>query len=295
MIRIFAAIFSYLIRGGRGRSVPRFPPLIPAVIIFVTIICAIFGNYIAPYHPEDSDLINRLQPPVWLEGGDWSHPLGTDKLGRDMLSRIIIGSRVSLSVAVLALALGGLIGVFAAMTAAYFRGWVENIIMRVVESLQPLPIIFIGMILAIVFGPSFYNVIIAMAFIVWARYCRSLRGEAVSLMERDFVLLAKVAGASPFRIMLRHILPNIANTIMVLITLMVGWAILSEAVLSFLGAGIPPPTPSWGRMVSEGRDYVSTRLWLSTVPGTAVVLVVLAFNMFGDWLRDRLDPKLRQM
>ena len=281
-------------RGGKGRSVPRFPPLIPAIIIAVTIICAVFGEYIAPCDPEESDLINRLQPPVWHETGDWSHPLGTDKLGRDMLSRVIVGSRVSLSVAVLALALGSLIGVSAALTAAYFRGWVENLIMRIVESLQPLPIIFIGMILAIVFGPSFWNVIIAMAFIVWARYCRSLRGEAVSLMERDFVLLAKVAGASPFRIMLRHTLPNIANTIMVLITLMVGWAILSEAVLSFLGAGIPPPTPSWGRMVSEGRDYVATRLWLSTIPGTAVVLVVLAFNMFGDWLRDRLDPKLRQ-
>jgi peptide/nickel transport system permease protein len=294
-MRLLSNILSYLIRGGKGSGVPRLPPFFPSFIILLTLFCAVSGNYIAPHDPIEMDLINRLKPPVWVKGGDWSYPLGTDKLGRDILSRIIVGSKISMAVAVMSLAIGGFFGVSAALIAVYFRGWVENLIMRVVESLQPLPVIFIGMILAIVFGPSFFGVVFSMAFIVWARYCRSLRGEALSVMQRDFVDLAKVAGASPMRIMLRHILPNIANTIMVLLTLMVGWAILVEALLSFLGAGIPPPTPSWGRMISEGRDYIAKAWWLSAIPGVAILMVVLAFNMFGDWLRDRLDPKLRQL
>ncbi|HEX78226.1 MAG TPA: ABC transporter permease subunit [Dehalococcoidia bacterium] len=295
LMRRLIAIFSYLVRGGKGLSVPRWPPPVPSLIILLAVVCAVFGDYIAPYDPTDMDLANRLAPPAWIQGGDWAYPLGTDSLGRDILSRMIVGSRISLSVAFLALAIGAFVGASAAMVAAYFRGWVDALIMRIVESLQPLPVIFIGMILAIVFGPSFFGLVFAMAFIVWARYCRSLRGEALSLVQRDFVSLAKVAGCSPMRIIVRHILPNIANSLMVLLTLMVGWAILVESALSFLGAGIPPPTPSWGRMCSDGRDYVATAWWLSTMPGIAIVLVVLAFNMFGDWLRDRLDPKLRQV
>ena len=294
-MRLLKTILAYLIRGGRETGVPRFPPLIPTFIILVIVICAVFGDFIAPHDPMDFDLINRKMPPAWMEGGDWTHPLGTDLLGRDSLSRIIIGSRISLAVSVMALALGGFIGVAAVLAATYYRGWVEMLIMRVVESIQPLPAIFIGMIIAIVFGPSFIGVICAMAFIVWARYCRALRGETLSVIQRDFVDLARIAGASPLRIMIRHVLPNIGNTLMVLLTLMVGWAVLIEATLSFLGAGIPPPAASWGRMVSEGRDYVATAWWISLIPGTAVFLAVLAFNIFGDWLRDRLDPKLRQV
>lgn len=294
-MRVIKTIVNYLFRGGGGLAVPRYPPIIPTLIIGTVIVCALFGQYFTPHDPIKMDLMQRFQPPAWANGGSWTYPLGTDALGRDILSRVIVGSKISLSVSFLALFIGAFVGVVAALTTAYFRGWVEGVVMRLAEMLQPIPVIFIGMIIAIVFGPSFTGTVTALAVIVWARYARSLRGEALSVTQRDFVDLARVAGVSPIRIMFKHVLPNINNSLMVLITLMVGWAILTEASLSFLGAGIPPPTATWGRMVSDGREYVATAWWVSLIPGLVVILVVLAFNVFGDWLRDRLDPKLRQI
>jgi peptide/nickel transport system permease protein len=278
-----------------GHRIRRYPPLLPSLIVALLVMAALFGGWLAPHSSTDPDLLNRLRPPAWLEGGEWAYPLGTDSLGRDLFSRILVGARISMAVAAVALLLGAAIGVSVALVAVYFRGLLDAILMRLTESLVPLPIIFFGMILAISIGPSFWSVLAAMAAIYWARYARSLRGELLSLMNADFVAMARVEGCSPWRIMRRHLLPNIMNTLIVLMTLWVGSAILVEASLSFLGAGVPPPTPSWGRMVSEGRAYVTTAWWVSTMPGLVVMLAVLSFNILGDWLRDRLDPRLRQL
>lgn len=278
-----------------GHRVRRYPPLLPSLIVALLVLAALFGGWLAPHSSTEPDLLNRLRPPAWLEGGGWAYPLGTDSLGRDLFSRILVGARISMAVAAVALFLGAVIGVSVALVAVYFRGLLDAILMRLTESLVPLPIIFFGMILAISIGPSFWSVLAAMAVIYWARYARSLRGELLSLMNADFVAMARVEGCSPWRIMRRHLLPNIMNTLIVLMTLWVGSAILVEASLSFLGAGVPPPTPSWGRMVSEGRAYVTTAWWVSTMPGLVVMLAVLSFNILGDWLRDRLDPRLRQL
>jgi peptide/nickel transport system permease protein len=263
--------------------------------VLCLVVAALFGEWLAPHSSTEPDLLNRLRPPAWLEGGERAYLLGTDSLGRDLFSRILVGAQISVAVAAVALLLGAAIGVSVALIAVYFRGWLDAILMRLTESLVPLPIIFFGMILAISIGPSFWSVLVAMAVIYWARYARSLRGELLSLMSADFVAMARVEGCSPWRIMRCHLLPNIMNTLIVLMTLWVGSAILVEASLSFLGAGVPPPTPSWGRMVSEGRAYVTTAWWVSTMPGLVVMLAVLSFNILGDWLRDRLDPRLRQL
>jgi len=290
-----SAIFRFFGRHRKGVGVSRVPPLFSSLVISAVIVCSLFGDYLVPRDPTEMNLAVRLCPPVWIEGGSWDYPLGTDLLGRDILSRIIAGSKISIIVSFLAITLGALIGVMVTMIAAYFGGWLGNVLMRTADSLQPIPIIIIGLILSIVYSPSLLTVIFSMVFILWARYARSLYGEALALMQQDFVSMAKVEGCSAFRIMTRHLFPNLANTIFILATLMVGWAILVEASLSFLGAGIPPPAPSWGRMVSEGRENITQAWWLSTIPGAAILLTVLAFNLFGDWLRDRLDPKLRQI
>ncbi|HEX2171744.1 MAG TPA: ABC transporter permease [Dehalococcoidia bacterium] len=291
------ALRTRLLGRGRSKTVRRVgrPPLVPTTIIILSVVLAFAGQALAPYDPNANNLLHRFTPPVWQEGGNWSHPLGTDQLGRDILSRIMVGSRVSLAVASVALFLGVAVGASLGLIAAYFGGWVDSLLMRLTDSVIPIPIILVGLLLAISFGPSFPVVVIAIAAITWARFARIVRGEALSLVHRDFVNLAKVAGSSPLRIMIRHLFPNVANTLLVLLTLQIGSAILVEASLSFLGAGIPPPEPSWGRMVSDGRQYIVEAWWLAALPGVAIMLVVMSFNLFGDWLRDRLDPGLRQV
>ena len=200
-----------------------------------------------------------------------------------------------MAVAGASIALGGGLGTALGLVAGYRGGWVDALIMRLVDSTLAVPSILLALVLAITMGPSFWIVVVVIAFTVWARYARLVRGEALSLKERDFVALARVSGASSLNIMLRHIMPNLMSSVIVLSTLQVGWAILVEASLSFLGAGIPPPTPTWGGMVAEGRNYIETLWWITMCPGIAIMLVVLAFNLFGDWLRDVLDPKLRNL
>ena len=270
-------------------------PVIPAAVILLFIFLALFGESLAPYPPTQLKLRDRFLPPFWQEGGSKAHLLGTDMLGRDMLSRIMAGARVSFIVAFLTLALGGLTGSALGIISGYYGGRVDGILMRAADATMAFPIILLAILLCILLGPSLQNVVVSLAIVLWARYARVIRGEVLSLKERDFVALAKVAGSSDLRIMVRHIFPNIRSTLLVMLTLQVGWVIIVEASLNFLGAGIPGPTPVWGSMIAKGRDYVTVAWWIPFLPGLAVSLVCLSFNMVGDWLREALDPKLRQV
>ena len=270
-------------------------PWIPVVIIVVIVFAAIFAPIVAPHSPTKQSLRDKLQPPAWQEGGTAGHLLGTDILGRDILSRLIYGARVSLIVASTALLAGGAIGGVLGLISGYAGGKVDTLIMRAVDATLAFPTILFALLLAVTMGQGLLTVVLAVTLILWARFARVTRGEVLGLKDNDYVALAHVHGCSGVRIMFVHIMPNVFNTFMVMLTLHVGLVILTEASLSFLGAGIPPPTPSWGQMVADGRAKVATAWWISIIPGVAITLVVIAFNVFGDWLRDRLDPKLRQL
>jgi peptide/nickel transport system permease protein len=229
------------------------------------------------------------------EGGSMEYPLGTDKQGRDILSRIMHGARVSLMVSCLAILLGGGLGTLLGMLAAYRGGKIDSIIMRVVDIKLAFPSILLALVLVAAIGAGFATVIIVIAVLLWARYARVVRGEALAIKQQDFIDRARVSGASNSRIMMRHIFPNLVNTVVVLATLEVGHVIILESTLSFLGAGIPAPTPAWGVMVADGRDLITTAWWIFLFPCLAIVLTVLSMNLLGDWLRDKLDPKLRNI
>ncbi len=265
------------------------------IIIAVMLVVAVFAPLIAPHSPTEQSLPDKLKPPAWQEGGSAKHLLGTDLLGRDLFSRLVYGARVSLTVAAFALLSGGLIGLAVGIIAGYLGGRVDSILMRVVDATLTFPTILIALLLAVSLGAGLRTIVIAITVIIWARFARVVRGEVLGVRARDFVSLARVHGCSSLRIMLVHIVPNVMNTFMVLLTLHIGFVIIVEASLSFLGAGIPPPTPSWGQMVADGRSHIASAWWLAVMPGAAIMLVVLAFNLFGDWLRDWLDPRLRQV
>ena len=270
-------------------------PKIPMAIVLLSILVAIFAPALAPHSAVDADLSARARPPVFLQGGTPDYLLGTDRQGRDILSRIIVGTRLSLSVAALSILIGGMLGTGLGLLAGYHGGWVDALIMRTVDLTLAFPSILLALIFAVTVGASFWVVVAVLAFILWARYARLVRSEVLAWKQRDFIALARMAGCSARRIIVTHLFPNIVNSIVVLSTLQVGWSIVVEASLSFLGAGIPPPAPTWGGMVAEGRKYVETLWWVSVCPGVAIMLVVLSFNLFGDWLRDMLDPRLRQL
>jgi peptide/nickel transport system permease protein len=270
-------------------------PFVSSFILLAFIVLAIGADVIAPHNPYETSLRARFRPPVWAEGGSWDHPLGTDHLGRDVMSRVIYGARVSLAAGVLTVSLSGMIGAAIGLLSGFYGGRIDAVLMRAADSTLAFPIILFALILAVTIGPSFANVITAIAVVLWARYARVIRGEVLSLKERDFVAQARIAGCSGRRIMVFHLFPNTLNTLIVLLTLQIGYVILVEASLSFLGAGIPPPTPAWGSMVAEGRDYITRAWWVSFFPGVAIMLVVLSLNLLGDWVRDTLDPKLRQV
>jgi peptide/nickel transport system permease protein len=267
--------------------------LLPAVALTLFAIMAIFGQWIAPYSPEATDLTARLSAPAFA-GGSPNHLLGTDRLGRDILSRIIVGARSSFVVALVTIAVGGVLGTFIGLSAGYLGGRFEAVTMRLADSTISFPLILLALLLAAVVGPGIFTVVLAVSLVLWARIARVVRGEVLSVKTRDFVALAQVAGLPWWRILLVHILPNVLNTLVVILTLDLGLVIGVEATLSFLGAGIPPPTPTWGQMVSDGRGYITAAWWLSLFPGLAIAAVVLSFNLMGDWLRDFLDPKLRE-
>jgi peptide/nickel transport system permease protein len=267
-----------------------------SVLVIATMLCmAILAPLLAPYSPIDQTLRDKLLPPFWFEGGSSKYILGTDAFGRDILSRLIYGARVSLIVAALALTVGGGVGLVIGIVAGYLGGIVETILMRLVDAAFTFPAILFALLLAVTMGQGLGTLVIAISLLLWAPFARIIRGEVLALKQRDFVALAKVRGCSEVRIMLTHILPNVLNTFMVLLTLNIGVVIIAEAALSFLGAGIPPPTPTWGLMVSEGRGRIAEAWWVSLIPGLAITALVLSVNLFGDWLRDRLDPRLRQL
>lgn len=232
---------------------------------------------------------------VTKAGGSTKYLLGTDHLGRDVLSRVIHGARVSLIVATSVIVVGITIGVTVGMLSGWYGGWVDEFFMRLVDIKLAIPTILLALVLVLALGQSFVLIVGVLALTIWPRIARNVRGEVLSLKTADYVGLARVAGASTPRILMVHILPGLINTLIVLTTLEIGIVILLEATLSFLGAGVPPPTPAWGSMVADGRDRLAAAWWISTIPGLAILVVVMASNLFGDWLRDTLDPKLRQL
>jgi peptide/nickel transport system permease protein len=268
---------------------------IPATVLLLMVLAAVFAPQISPYDPLQTSLTDRLKPPAFVEGGSQAHLLGTDKLGRDVLSRMIYGARVSLSVALLVIVFTSVIGTALGILGGYLAGWTDSVLMRITDISLAFPGIVIALLLAVILGPSLPTVVLAISLLGWAPYARLIRGEVLRLREADFVLQARIIGCSPRRIMLTHIFPNIINPLLILATLFLGAVILIESALSYLGAGIPPPVPSWGSMVSDGRSLIDTAWWISLFPGMAIGLVVLSGNFLGDWLRDRLDPRLRQI
>jgi peptide/nickel transport system permease protein len=276
----------------RLKGFPVIPVLILAFIAFV----AVFADLLAPHDPQVGSLARRFKPPFWLEGGSLAYPLGTDHVGRDVLSRLIFGARVSMVVGITAVLVAGGIGTLLGILSGYLGGWADQVVMRVTDTWLALPALTFAIFLAAIVGPSELNIILILGLVYWTRYARVIRGEVLSLKQREFVRLAIVAGCSKSLIMWRHILPNVINSAIVLATLMLGVVIVTEASLSFLGVGVPPPKPAWGLMMADGKKGLMVGYWWLTVfPGICIMLMVLSANLLGDWLRVKLDPQLRQL
>jgi len=271
-------------------------PWIPATILVLIVFVAVFADLLAPYDPQIGSLRMRFKPPAWQEGGSLAHLLGTDHVGRDVLSRLIFGARVSLVVGFTAVLVAGGIGTVLGIVSGYLGGWVDQVIMRVTDAWLALPALTFAIFLAAVVGPSEMNIVIILGGVYWTRYARVIRGEVLSLKEREFVRLAIVAGCSKATIMRKHVLPNVINSSIVIATLMLGVVVVTEASLSFLGVGVPPPKPAWGLMLADGKKGLLVGYWwLTVLPGGCIMLMVLSANLLGDWLRDKLDPQLRQL
>jgi len=268
---------------------------LPAVIVGLALFVAVLAPWLAPHDPISANLVDRDTPPFFVDGGGTEYPLGTDRQGRDVLSRVVWGARTSLAVAAVAVPAAAVIGTLLGLLAGFHGGWIENVAMRTVDAMLAFPPILVALVAAVTLGPGFWIVVGVLVLFLWPQYARLVRGDVLALKQRDFVALARIAGASSWRIIGTHLFPNIINGVVVLATLHVGWAIVVEAALSFLGAGIPPPTPTWGGMVTDGRAYIDSSWWISVFPGLAILVVVLSFNLLGDWLRDKLDPRLRQL
>ena len=270
--------------------------LLPSIIILgAFLIAGAFADLISAYDPENIVLLERLTPPALQEGGSWAHPLGTDNLGRDILSRVMYGARVSLLVVAICIPASALIGTFTGLIAGWRGGWWDRVLMRLVDIQLALPAILFALLIAVVFGASLRNVIIIIIVFTWSSYARLVRADVLSLREQEFIIAARASGASDKRILFRHILPNLLNTIVIMATLEIPQVILIEAALSFLNVGVAPGTPSWGAMISEGRNFMTIAWWPIWMPGIAILLVSLTGNLMGDWLRDILDPRLRNL
>ena len=254
---------------------------------------AVLAPQLAPWDPGKQMLLKRLRPPMWQERGLREHPLGTDHLGRDILSRILYGGRISLGVGLTAVTLSALIGVSFGLVAGFFGGRADALIMRIVDVFLAIPYILLAMGVVFALGPSLLNVILVMAVTRWVQFARVVRADVLSIREREFVSGARARGNRSGRLLLRHVLPNALTPIIVVATLELAFMIIYESALSFLGLGVQPPTPTWGWMLADGRNYVATAWWLATFPGLAIMLTVLAVNLLGDWLRDTLDPRLK--
>ena len=272
----------------------RWPVLSAAIIIILTFV-AITAPWIVPHDPLDSVLLERNVPPAWYEAGTMKYPLGKDPIGRDVLSRLIMGTRISLMIVAVSMIVGTVVGTGLGLIAGFKGGIIDEIIMRAVDIWFGIPFILVALIIAVVVGPGLTTMMGLLALASFGGFVRQVRAEVLSLKERDYVALARVAGASTTRILMVHILPGVSSTVMVIATMSTGGLILAESFLSFVGAGVPPPTPTWGAMVADGRGYMRDAWWITVVPGVAILITVMSLNFLGDWLRDKLDPRLRQL
>lgn len=264
------------------------------LLVLLSIIVAVVGPLVVTTSPTKTSLMERLKPPVFA-GGTAAHPLGTDQLGRDVLSRLVHGARVSLLVGVTSTLISALIGVFLGLITGYFRGGVDNALMRIGDAQLSIPFLVLAISVVAVLGPGLINVILTLGIAGWIYFARVVRADTMTLADREFIESARAIGASTWRIQFRHLLPNIASSIIVMTTFQFAQMIVVESSLSFLGLGVPPPNPSWGTMINDGRAYMQVAWWLTTIPGLAILVVVLGANSFGDWLRDELDPRLRHL
>ena len=279
--------FWYAFRENRGA-------VIGAVIVFMVIFCAIFANFLAPYNPLEQFRDFTKLPPIWVKGGDWKFPLGTDPLGRDMLSRILYGSRISLFIGLSIMVVCAFIGTCLALLAAYVGGIVDVIIMRIMDLILAIPDLVLAILIIAVIGPNLTNTIIAITIVYLPRFVILVRATALGELSKDYVTAAKVAGVGPWRLMFKTVLPNCVAPLIVQAALGISDAILEAAALGFLGLGAQPPLPEWGSMLADTRDLITSNPWVMALPGIAILITVLAINLMGDGLRDALDPRLRQ-
>jgi peptide/nickel transport system permease protein len=279
----------------RFLRIARELPITAVLLLFPVLICGLFGQCFAPH---DATLINpslALRAPSWLTGQGWTYILGTDYLGRDVLSRVILGARSTLIVSVIGVVCAGVIGVFIGLFSGYLGGRFDLIIMRLVDMQMSMPAILLALLISAAMGAGLTAVIVVIAIVFWTQYARVVRGETLSVKQRDFVVMARVEGCSSRRILVKHVIPHVIDSAVVIATLQLGTAVMLEAALSFLGLGVQPPTVAWGKMIAEARLYIATAWWLPTFPGITIMVTVLGANLWGDWLRDKLDPKLRQI
>ncbi|HET7342828.1 MAG TPA: ABC transporter permease [Methylomirabilota bacterium] len=274
------------------RGIPL-APLLAAGAIAGAAACAVFAPQLAPYDPTTGDLAARLRPPTWMAAGGAAHPLGTDQLGRDILSRVIYGARVSLLVGLVSSLIGGSVGLVLGVVGGYFRGRADAVIAKAIDVQLAFPFILFAITIIAVLGASLRNLLIVLAISGWVTYARVVRGQTLSLREHEFIHAARGLGCPAWRIVARHVVPNVLPYALVIMTTEIGRLIVLESTLSFLGLGVPPPTPSWGMALADGKDYLVSGWWLATFPGLAIMLIVLSMNIMGDGIRDLLEPRLR--
>lgn len=268
--------------------------IIGLLLVVTTILCAIFAPYIAPHDPGATSLGHRLDLPKWLDDtGKSQYLLGGDQVGRDLLSRIIYGARISLLVGICGVLISLVLGTFLGIVSGYFGKWMDDLIMRLAEVQLGLPFILLAIVIMSVFGTGIEKIIIILGLTYWVSFARLIRGEILALKEQEYIQATKAIGGTHFKIILKHILPNVASSILVLATMCIAEFILLEASLTFLGLGVEPTVPSWGGMLADSRNYMTSAWWISVFPGIAIMLTVLGFNLLGDWLRDRLDPNMK--
>lgn len=288
---------SRLLSTGSRRNITRYVRrniygIVGCVIVGIVVLCALFSPEISPHDPNQQDLVNRLQAPAWVTGDD-TYLLGTDSLGRDILSRIIYGARISLLVGIASVVMSGAIGITLGLASGYFRGGIDALIMRIGDIQLAIPTLIFAMALVAVLGASLMNTILVMGITGWVVYARVVRSQTLSIRESEYIAAARSIGSGDLRMIMRHILPNVVSSIIIVSSLRVAAMIPMEATLSYLGLGVQPPTPTWGGMISEGRALIFDAWWVATFPGLAIVFTVLGINMIGDWLRDILDPQFR--
>nr|WP_256257723.1 MULTISPECIES: ABC transporter permease [unclassified Paenibacillus] len=265
------------------------------VILTLVTLTALLAPWLAPYDPNEQHVVDMLAPPFWLEGGSFKYILGTDNLGRDLLSRLIYGAQVSLFVGFFSVVVAGLIGLAVGLVSGYYGGWLDNVFMRIVDAFLAIPNILFTLVILKLTGPGLMTLIVVLGVTNWVVYARVIRSEVLSVKEREFVRAARSIGVRDTVIMVRHLLPNIFSSFSVIATLSMATTIIAEASLSFLGLGIQPPTISWGGMLSSGREYLATNWALATFPGIAITLTTLGIIFLGDWLRDVFDPRSSEL